>query len=219
MIVVGGGPRNSYLKYNKRLPEVIEKRTSELEEVFHQVFSNITDIQGKLEQQRGKASSALKRNLNHHLELMGKSAPVLLNFADVMKSFMVMIESVDEDGSGLITPYGRAEWQYSLSSERIEEEVTVVANTMKSAAITLENNVLNMDELFSSFHTMLHEVITESNLPWDDFASVWFEAQGKVESIIEETKIHIEKLIKEVEVFVEEIVRLDHMISHMNIVV
>src|SRR5690625_5217274 len=164
MIVVGGGPKNSYIKYNKRLTEVIEKRTNELEEVFNQVFSNITDIQGKLEQQRGKASLALKRNLNHHLELMGKSAPVLLNFADVMKSFMVMIESVDEDGSGLITPYGRAEWQYSLSSERIEEEVGVEANSMKSAAITLENNVLNMDELFSRSEEHTSELQSRGHL-------------------------------------------------------
>lgn len=219
MIIVGGGSSSSYLKYHKRLPDMIEKRTSELEEVFHQVFKNITYIQGELEHQRGKASAALKKNVNSHLELMGKSAPVLLNFADVMKSFMAMMKSIDEDGSGLITPYGRAKWQYSLSSERVEEEVALEANSMESAAISLKNNVSNMDDLFSSFHTMLNEVMTETNLPWDDFTGIWSEAQDKVESIIEETKSHIEKLLKEVEAFVEEIVRLDHMMSQMNIVV
>lgn len=216
MIVSGGG---SYLKYNKKLPDSIGKTISELEEIFHHVFRHITFFQEKLDQQRGKAASSLRRNLNSHLELMGKSAPVLLNFADVMKSFMAMIESTDEEGSGYITPTGRAEWQYSLSSDRIEEEIKLDANTIRQAALSFKTNLSNMDELFSSFSTMINEVITKTNLPWDDFTSIWAEAQSKVKSIMEETKNHIEKLLEEVEIFVQEIVRLDHMAGQLKVVI
>lgn len=220
MNVVGGGRGSvSYLKFNKDLPASVGKEIGKLEEIFHQVFKQISYFQNNLELQRGKASSALRRNLNAHLELMGKSAPVLLNFADVIKSFMAMIESVDEGGSSPILPTGRMEWQYSLSSERIEEEVQLEATSLKEASLSFETNLLNMDELFSSFNTMINEVISETNLPWDDFTSVWREAQSKVESIMEETKKHIEKLLKEVKAFVEEISRVDHMTSQLNILV
>src|SRR5690625_897224 len=104
MVLAGGGA--SYVKYNKKLPDSIGKTIGELEETFHQVFRHITFFQEKLDQQRGKAAASLRRKLNSHLELMGKSAPVLLNFADVMKSFLAMIESTDEEGSGFITPTG-----------------------------------------------------------------------------------------------------------------
>ncbi|MEI3614237.1 hypothetical protein [Pseudogracilibacillus sp. SO30301A] len=212
----GGGGGGSYLKYNKKLPDTIGKAIGELEEIFHQVFKQISYFQDKLDHQRGKAASSLKGNLKSHLELMSKSAPVLLNFADVMKSFMAMIESTDEEGSGFITPTGRAEWQYSLSTERIDEEIKLDASTMKAAALSFKSNIANMDELFTSFNQMINEVISETKFPWDDYTSIWVEAQKMVKSIMEETKNHIEKLVKEVKVFVQEMVRLDHMASQLN---
>ncbi|MBO1001779.1 hypothetical protein ACFSKI_10815 [Pseudogracilibacillus auburnensis] len=215
----GGGGSGSYLRFTKSLPDSIGKTISELEEIFHQVFRQIKYFQKGLDHQRGKAASSLRGSINIHLELMGKSAPILLNFADVMKSFMLMIMTTDDDGAGFITPNGRAEWQYSLSSERIEKEIKLEANTMSEAAFSLKTNVSNMDELFSSFDSMINEVISGTNLPWDDFTSVWAEALGRVGSIVEETKSHIEKLLKEVEVFVQEIVRLDHMASQLKIAI
>ncbi len=218
IVASAGGGGGSYLKYNKKLPNTVGKTIGELEEIFHQVFKQISYFQDKLDHQRGKAASSLRGSLNSHLELMGKSAPVILNFADVMKSFMAMIESTDEEGSSFITPTGRAEWQYSLSTERIDEEIELDASTMKEAALSFKANITNMDELFSSFNKMINEIISETNLPWDDFTSVWAEAQDKVKSIMEETKNHIEKLLKEVKIFVQKIVRLDHMASQLKAV-
>lgn len=209
----------SQFKFNKRIPEHITKSIGQLEELFHHLIRQIIYFQEKLDRQSGKAASALKRNLNHHLQLMSKSAPILLNFADVMKSFMLMVESTDQGGSTFIMSTGRAEWQYSLSSERIEKEIKLDSKTMKGAALSFQNNVANIDELFAEFNTMLNEVISETQLPWDDFTSVWSEAHDRVKSITEETKKHIEKLTKETERFVQELNRLDHMAAQQKIVV
>ncbi|GIO24155.1 hypothetical protein [Oceanobacillus sp. J11TS1] len=213
-----GGGGNGF-KFNKSLPDNVGKTINELEESFHQVFGYITYFQEKLDQQSGKAASSLKTNLNKHLELMGKSAPVLLNFVDVMKHFMLAMEAADEGNSVINSSTARAEWQYSLSSERIEDEVKVDEDIMREAALSFKFNVTNIEELFLSFKTMINEVISETNLPWDDFTSIWFEAEVKIESIVEKTKEHIEQLLKEVEAFVQEIVRLDTMASRIEFTV
>lgn len=88
---------------------------------------------------------------------------------------------------------------------------------MIEAADTFQSNVSAIDELFSSFNTMLTQVISGTVLPWGDFADIWSEAQMKVASIMEKTKDHIEKLLKEVGAFVEELERVDYMASRMTL--
>lgn len=219
MNVASSGGSGASLRFDKSLSESIGNSIGELEETFHQVFGYITYFQEKLNQQSGKAASKLRKNLNKHLELMGKSAPVLLNFVDVIKSFMLMMEANDEENSAVSLPTGRAEWQYSLSSERIEDEVKVDEETMRGAALSFQYNITNIEELFVSFKEMINEVISKTNLPWDDFTSIWSEAESQVQSIMEKTKEHIEQLVKEVEALVQEIVRLDTMASRLQFIV
>lgn len=119
-----GGSSEGF-KFDKELASSIGSKISNLEELFHQIFKQISYFQEKLNQQSGKAASALKSNLNSHLKLMGKSAPVLLNFVDVMKHFMLAMEAADDEAAITSIPTGRAEWQYSLSAERIEDEVKI----------------------------------------------------------------------------------------------
>lgn len=207
----------SQFEFNKKLPDDVTKAIGQLESLFQQIFRQISYFQDNLNRQHGKAASALKRNLNRHLELMSKSAPTLLNFTDVMKSFLATIVSIDEGNAGFVMATGRAAWQYSLSTERIDEEIKLDANTMKEAAASFQENLANMEELFAEFNTLLNEVMAESHIPWDDFSSVWSEAQQRVRAITEETKSHIEKLVRQTNLFVQELNRLDHMAAQLKI--
>lgn len=201
----------SAIKFKRSLPDQVEKSISELEQLFQEIFRQISFFQENLDVQQGKAASALKRNLNQHLEMMAKTAPVLLNFADIMKIFMSIIQATDDDTIISPTLVGRAEWKYSLSPERIEEDITLEAESLQSSALLFKSNLTNVAELFASFNSLLNEAIDGVYLPWEDLTSVWDEAKGKVQSVTDETEKHIETLIKEADAFVSEISRVDHM--------
>src|SRR5699024_1623591 len=190
------------LQFNKFLSEETIKTIGELEEHFHQVFRHIVYFQDNLNNQSGKAATALKRNLNRHLDLMGKSSVTLLNFADVMYHLMRAIRETDEGNANLSIPTGRQAMTDSLSPERIEEEISFDSNNLNSYAINFQNNITNINELFSSFDHMLMNVISNSTIPWDDYDSVWNEAKNQIELITEVTQEHINKLLDETEQFI-----------------
>src|SRR5699024_9647429 len=147
-------------------------------------------------------------------EFIAKSAPVLLHFADVLKSLITAIESTDEDGEmSLVAPKGRMKWQYSLSVERIESEVDIDVHSITNAALQFKSNLVNIDELFSEFNTMLDQVVSESYLPWGNLKGVWDESLDKASQITEATKEQLEQLIKDTNKFVFEMTRLDTMAS------
>lgn len=202
------------ITFKRSLPGQVEKTIGKLEELFQEIFKQISYFQEHLATQEGKAASSLKSNLNKHIEMMAKSSPVLLNFADVMKNFMNIIQATDDDKivSGALV--GRAEYQYSLSTERIDEDITLDADSLKDATTKFKSNLTNVAELFSSFSKLLAEAIEGVYLPWDDLAGTWDEAKKKVKSVTEKTEEHIDKLIKEANAFVTEISRVDHLVAN-----
>lgn len=208
----------SQFELDKQLPEKVAKSIGNLETLFQEIFRQITFFQNELNLQHGLAASALKRNLNQHIELMGKSAPILLNFTEVMKSFLEMILSTDEGYGSFVKPKGRAEWKYSLSVERIEEEIEIDSSSLRAAADSFKANLATVEEVFHEFNRLLDDLLSDSHIPWDDFESIWGEAKHRIRTITEETNEHIEKLIKQTSVFVYELNRVDHMASLYKVI-
>lgn len=209
MASTGGG--GDYFTIRRSLQGEVNQSIGKLENLLHQVFRQITYFQEKLDGQSGLAASKLKKSLNEHLEIMNKSANALLHFSDTVNSLIVAIESTDDGSTNIIMPRSRMEWQYSLSVERVEEEIVLAPGTMRQAALQFQTNLVNIDELFSEFTTLLNKVTEASHLPWGNFRGIWSEAIYKVEQIAEETTNQIQCLINDTNEFVYEMGRLDHM--------
>jgi ElaB/YqjD/DUF883 family membrane-anchored ribosome-binding protein len=214
MMMDNGGGGGEYFSLHRSLQSDINKSISTLEELFHQTFRQITYFQGKLENQSGKAATTLRENLNDHAEMMSTSASSFLNFGDILSSLMLAIEATDEGNIVLVSPRGRMEWKYSLSMERIEEEINLDSQSLRQAANKFETNLVHMQELFYTFNKMIHKGTDGSHLPWGDLRAIWTEAAYEVKSIAEELKNQMEALIKDTNTFVSEMSRVDHMAGH-----
>nr|WP_289037209.1 hypothetical protein [uncultured Allobacillus sp.] len=201
----------------KELPENINHTIGQLEEQVHQVFKHIAYFQERLNAQHGMAATSIKGNLNAHITLMGKSAPILLHFMDVMKYLVSALVSTDEGAPSIQTPISRAEWNYSLSSERIKDEVKLDAESLKEAAISLQNNMTLTDSIFHQFNRVIESMMADTRLPWGDFNSNWHEAKSRMRAITEETNHHIASLVEESNLLVQELERVDHMAAQMKI--
>lgn len=201
----------------KELPENINRTIGQLEEQFHQVFKHITYFQERLNGQHGKAATAIKGNLNSHITVMSKTAPILLHFTDAMRYLLIALVSADEGAPNITKPTERAEWNYSLSTDRIQEEVKLEPESLKDAAVSLQNNITLTDTIYNQFNTMIESVMTETRLPWEDFDSDWHEAKFRMRSITEETNHHIASLVEQSNLLVQELERVDHMAAQMKI--
>lgn len=149
--------------------------------------------------------------------MMSTSASSFLNFGDILSSLMLAIEATDEGNGGLVSPRGRMAWKYSLSMERIEEEINLESQSLRQAGNAFEINLVHMQELFDTFNKMIHKVTDETHLPWGNLRAIWLEAAHEVRAIAEELKNQIKKLIKDTNIFVSEMSRVDHMAGHAMI--
>src|SRR5690625_3537448 len=105
MASTGGG--GDYFTIRRSLQGEVNQSIGKLENLFHQVFRQITYFQEKLDGQSGLAASKLKKSLNEHLEIMNKSANALLHFSDTVNSLIVAIESTDDGSTNIIMPRSR----------------------------------------------------------------------------------------------------------------
>lgn len=216
---MSGGGESDYFYVYRSLVDDLHQSTSNIEELFQQVFQEASNFQGQISLQNGKAASTFKKNVNEHIEFIAKGAPILLNFADIIKHLIVAIELTD-DGDGtmdLSVPTDRMEWQYSLSTEKHDLDIDMNTDNITQAAIQFKMNLMNIDKVFSEYKTMLEKVINDSYLPWGGLTGIWAESSDKVQSLTNKIEKQTEKLIKDADQFVTEMTRLDIMAGDLMI--
>lgn len=210
----GGG---NYFSLRKSLFQEVGKTKSNLNEQFSEIFNQLTYFQTYLGTQRGMAVTALKSNLQDHMEFLSKSAPTILYFLDTTEAILYTLESTDVGDNDVRQPTKRHQWTYQFSEERALDEINIVSFSLTQEAKALKSNFERISEILSGFTGTIDNIMDGTTIPWGEFSSIWSEAKHVCANIMEETDDQVTTLITKTDVLIEEMNRLDRYLAFSNL--
>ncbi len=205
------------ITFNKDLPGKTRSMISGLEEKFSTLLQQMTYFKAELDRHHGKAAVRLQEKMVKNLDFFSKFSSRLLYFADTVLNFVNAVAALDSAACATNTLTSRAEYQYTFSTNRFEEEVKLTPHALKDETEQFEGTLIAVDDLLTEFHTLLNQVIYETTFPWDDVDASWHSAKTQISSIIQMAKHRIEDMSKSAHLLIDELTRVDNLLSHQMI--